>query len=75
MQNNNKKLLGFLYKEEQCSQNNNFSVLEQGRNMMFKTTKLDYFATIFWVLVQGRTMRPKQNKNWVFEKGRMTHPK
>jgi len=45
------------------------------RNMMFKTTKLDYFATIFWVLVQGRTMRPKQNKNWVFEKGRMTHPK
>jgi hypothetical protein len=43
--------------------------------MMFKTTKLDYFATIFWVLVQGRTMRPKQNKNWVFEKGRMTHPK
>jgi hypothetical protein len=28
--------------------------------MMFKTTKLDYFATIFWVLVQGRTMHPKQ---------------
>jgi hypothetical protein len=41
---------------------------------MFKTTKLDDFATIFLVLVQGRTMHPKQ-KNWVFEKGRMTHPK
>ncbi len=29
---------------------------------MFKTTKLTYFATIFWVLVQGRKMHPKQKK-------------